>query len=157
VTRDAEDSGEEPEGPPIWQAREQGPAEGRRARRLARRVSLVAIALLAVLVGGTAGTLYYVSDQLGDQVHRVPKVLAHLDPAGRPPEGHGTTFLLMGIDTRSPERTTDRARSDPTPLRAGPRAQRRDHAAPRRPGGQARHRDIPSPRLLGAEAHHRRR
>lgn len=106
VTHDAEDSGEEPEGPPIWQGREQRPAEHRRTRRLARRVSLVAVALLAVLVGGTAGALYYVSDQLGDQVHRVPKVFAHLDPATRPPEGDGTTFLLMGIDSRSPRPLT---------------------------------------------------
>lgn len=98
----------EPEGepPPIWRGGSQRPEERGRGRRLGRRVLLVSVLALTVLVVGTAGGLYYLSTRLGDQVHRVPEVFTSLDPDARPAAGPGTTFLLMGIDTRADEPTT---------------------------------------------------
>src|SRR6185437_8571646 len=62
-----------------------------------------AVAIVALAV---AGTLFAVSERLGDAVARVPDPFAALDPAIRPAPTAAMTFLLVGTDSRSVEPTT---------------------------------------------------
>jgi len=66
-------------------------------------VLLLAVAIVALAV---AGTLFAVSERLGDDVIRVPDPFAALDPATRPAPTAAMTFLLVGTDSRSAEPTT---------------------------------------------------
>lgn len=70
-----------------------------------RRVLLCAVLLLAVL-GVPGGAKLLISEQLGNQVSRLPNVFAPLDGVSRPPSSSALTFLLVGTDTRSDSPTT---------------------------------------------------
>jgi anionic cell wall polymer biosynthesis LytR-Cps2A-Psr (LCP) family protein len=83
-------------------------------------VLLLAVAIVALAV---AGTLFAVSERLGDDVIRVPDPFAALDPATRPAPTAAMTFLLVGTDSRSAEPTTG---ADATGQAFVPGAQRSD-------------------------------
>jgi hypothetical protein len=85
-----------------------GSARHRRrpARRPARRSAAVLGLVPAIVAIAVAGTLFAVSERLGDDVVRVPDPFAALDPATRPASTAATTFLLVGTDSRSAEPTT---------------------------------------------------
>jgi len=81
-----------------------GTARHRRrpTRTPVRRSAAVLGLLLAIVAIAVAGTLFAVSERLGDDVVRVPDPFTALDPATRP----ARTSLLVGIDARSAEPTT---------------------------------------------------
>jgi len=85
-----------------------GSARHRRrpARRPARRSAAVLGLVLAIVAIAVAGTLFAVSERLGDDVVRVPDPFTALDPATRPAPTAAMTFLLVGTDSRSAEPTT---------------------------------------------------
>jgi LCP family protein required for cell wall assembly len=73
-----------------------------RAPRKPVRRSLVVLALAVAIVAlAVAGTLFAVSERLGDDVIRVPDPFAALDSATRPAPTAAMTFLLVGTDSRS--------------------------------------------------------
>jgi len=79
----------------------------RRAPRSPVRRPLVVLALAVAIVAlAVAGTLFAVSERLGDDVIRVPDPFAALDPATRPAPTAAMTFLLVGTDSRAAEPTT---------------------------------------------------
>src|SRR3954471_8404967 len=74
-----------------------------RAPRKPVRRSLVVLALAVAIVAiAVAGTLFAVSERLGDDVVRVPDPFAALEPATPP----APKSQLVGIDARSAEPTT---------------------------------------------------
>jgi hypothetical protein len=74
----------------------------RPTRTPVRRSAAVLGLLLAIVAIAVAGTLFAVSERLGDDVVRVPDPFTAIDPATRP----ARTSLLVGIDARSAEPTT---------------------------------------------------
>ena len=74
----------------------------RPTRTPVRRSAAVLGLVLAIVAIAVAGTLFAVSERLGDDVVRVPDPFAALDPATRP----ARTSPLVGIDARSAEPTT---------------------------------------------------
>lgn len=84
------------------------PAIGRPApkRRRGRRIAAVLGALVLVLVLAVAGTVFALSESLGNNVQRVPNAFAGLDESARPAASDAITFLLVGTDTRSDAPTT---------------------------------------------------
>ena len=74
----------------------------RPTRSPVRRSAAVLGLLLAIVAIAVAGTLFALSERLGDDVVRVPDPFTALDPATRP----ARTSLLVGIDARSAEPTT---------------------------------------------------
>ena len=74
----------------------------RPTRTPVRRAAAVLGLLLAIVAIAVAGTLFAVSERLGDDVVRVPDPFTAIDPATRP----ARTSLLVGIDARSAEPTT---------------------------------------------------
>lgn len=78
----------------------------RPTRSPARRSAAVLGLVLAIVAIAVAGTLFAVSERLGDDVVRVPDPFAALDPATRPAPTAAMTFLLVGTDSRSTEPTT---------------------------------------------------
>ena len=74
----------------------------RPTRTPVRRSAAVLGLVLAIVAIAVAGTLFAVSERLGDDVVRVPDPFTALDPATRP----ARTSLLVGIDARSAEPTT---------------------------------------------------
>jgi len=74
----------------------------RPTRTPVRRSAAVLGLVLAIVAIAVAGTLFAVSERLGDDVVRVPDPFTALDAATRP----ARTSLLVGIDARSAEPTT---------------------------------------------------
>jgi len=74
----------------------------RPTRTPVRRSAAVLGLLLAIVAIAVAGTLFALSERLGDDVVRVPDPFTALDAATRP----ARTSLLVGIDARSAEPTT---------------------------------------------------
>ena len=74
----------------------------RPTRTPVRRAAAVLGLLLAIVAIAVAGTLFAVSERLGDDVVRVPDPFTVLDPATRP----APKSPLVGIDARSAEPTT---------------------------------------------------
>ena len=74
----------------------------RRTRSPGRRSAAVLGLVLAIVAIAVAGTLFAVSERLGDDVVRVPDPFTALDPATRP----APKSQLVGIDARSAEPTT---------------------------------------------------
>jgi len=74
----------------------------RPTRTPVRRAAAVLGLLLAIVAIAVAGTLFALSERLGDDVVRVPDPFTALDAATRP----ARTSLLVGIDARSAEPTT---------------------------------------------------
>src|SRR3954468_12673183 len=77
----------------------------RPARGPARRRVAVLGLVLAIVAIAVPGTLFAVSERLGDDVVRVPDPFAALEPATRPAPTAAMTFLLVGTDSRSAEPT----------------------------------------------------
>ena len=75
-------------------------------RRPSRRALIVAALLLASLLGAPPLIKFFVAEQIGNQVNRVPDVFTPLEDAARPPLTGALTFLLVGTDTRSDAPTT---------------------------------------------------
>jgi LCP family protein required for cell wall assembly len=76
------------------------PAPPKRRRRWPRALLALALAALTVLVLASA-TLYLSSEQLGNNVARLPDVFSSLDRTPRPPPiGDRVSFLLVGTDSR---------------------------------------------------------
>lgn len=78
----------------------------RPTRSPVRRSAAVLGLLLVIVAIAVSGTLFAVSERLGDDVVRVPDPFAALDPATRPAPTAAMTFLLVGTDSRSAEPTT---------------------------------------------------
>ena len=102
---------------------ERGPEpDAHRIRRRGRRLLAAVGLVLLLLLGAAAGTLYLLSENIGDNVQRVPDVFGALDESSRPPQAEALTFLLVGTDSRSasrPPARTPRARcSFPVPSAA---------------------------------------
>ena len=92
------------------------------ARPVRRPLVVLALAV-AIVALAVAGTLFAVSERLGDDVIRVPDPFAALDPATRPAPTAAMTFLLVGTDSRAAEPTTG---ADATGQAFVPGAQRSD-------------------------------
>ena len=67
----------------------------------------------AVLFGLVVTTILTITERLGDHVTRLPDTFAGLEDVPRPSPADGTTFLLVGTDTRSDTPTTGRAARGP--------------------------------------------
>ena len=67
---------------------------------------MILLAGVALLCGVAAVVVLALVEKLGDSVPRVPGAFAGLDPTTRPPTTPGSTFLLVGTDTRSTVPTT---------------------------------------------------
>lgn len=80
-------------------------AVGRQSRR-GRRVLIGVLVALLVLVLAAAAAIYVMTERLGNNVSRVPDAFAGIRADTRPAASSGTTFLLIGTDTRSPDPTT---------------------------------------------------
>ena len=84
-----------------------GAPQPRRGR--GRRIALVLGSLVLLLVLLVGGTVFAVSENLGNNVTRVPDAFVGLDEAARPVATNSLTFLLVGTDTRSDTPTTGAA------------------------------------------------
>jgi LCP family protein required for cell wall assembly len=84
------------------------PSDIRRpVRRVVRRRRLVTACLVLLGLLSIATTVScLISENIGENVKRVPDVFGRIDPATRPTEGRSLTFLLVGTDSRSAEPTT---------------------------------------------------
>lgn len=85
-----------------------GLREGR-PRRRGRRVLAVLLAVVLVLLLLVAGALAYLTSSIGNDISRIPDAFRGLDAGTRPAELGGTTFLLVGTDSRAAEATTGSA------------------------------------------------
>lgn len=74
----------------------------KRGRKVLWTFLALVLALLLVVVGGIA----YLVSSIGGDVPRIPGAFRGLDAAERPATSGGTTFLLVGTDSRSDEPTT---------------------------------------------------
>ena len=81
-------------------------------RRRGRRVLIGVLVALLVIVLGVAGVLFALTESLGNNVSRVPDAFAGVQDAPRPAVTAGTTFLLVGTDSRATGPTTG---TDATP------------------------------------------
>lgn len=86
--------------------RDRGPGGG---RRRTRRVLLGLLAVSAVLLAVVAGALAHLTSSVGNEITRIPDAFRGLDGGSRPVAFGGTTFLLVGTDSRSAEPTTGAA------------------------------------------------
>lgn len=77
-----------------------------RRRSRTRRILIGLIGVVLALILLAAAGIYLLTERLGNNVARVPDVFAGLDGTVRPVEQSGTTFLLVGTDSRSAEPTT---------------------------------------------------
>jgi LCP family protein required for cell wall assembly len=85
--------------------RQQQPAPPPRRKRRLRRVVLALFLVFVLAIAGMVGTGFWIDTKL----HRIP---ALADYADRPAEGKGTTWLLVGSDSRqglSPEQQAELA------------------------------------------------
>jgi LCP family protein required for cell wall assembly len=89
----------------------QGDASQPRTHRL-RRVLLLLVGAFVLLLACAVGGIYYLTNQLGNEVDRIPGVFAGLDEAQRPakpltgPGADAVNILVAGSDTRSAAQTT---------------------------------------------------
>jgi LCP family protein required for cell wall assembly len=89
-------------------------ASARRARRPARRGLAVFGLVVAIVAIAVAGTLFAVTERLGDNIPRIPDPFTALDPATRPAPSAVMTFLLVGTDSRSTEPTSGEDATGPS-------------------------------------------
>lgn len=81
------------------------PPRPRRGRRIAAVLGVVVLLLAGLL----AGVAFMFSENLGNNIDRVPGVFVGLDESVRPAASEALTFLLVGTDTRSEVPTTGEA------------------------------------------------
>ena len=86
---------EPPDGPPP-----------RKERRRGRRILIGLAVMVLLLLGAAGGTMFVLTERLGNNVTRVPDAFHGLDAEARPPVNDAVTFLLVGTDSRSEEPTT---------------------------------------------------
>ncbi|WFG46844.1 LCP family protein [Pseudonocardia alni] len=84
----------------------------RRPKRRGRRVLAVLLAVVLVLLVAVAGAVAYVTSSIGNDISRIPDAFRGLDAGSRPAAFGGTTFLLVGTDSRADVPTTGAA-ADP--------------------------------------------
>jgi LCP family protein required for cell wall assembly len=82
--------------------------------RRARKVILIVAAVVVVLVAGTASATYLVTNHYLNSMKRIHNPFASIPAAERPPRPAGAaandmTFLVGGVDTRSPVPTTGKS------------------------------------------------
>src|SRR5690349_4266285 len=78
----------------------------RRRRRRGRRFLIGLLVALLVLILAAAAAIYLLTEKLGNNVSRVPDAFAGIPADTRPAPSSGTSFLLIGTDTRSADPTT---------------------------------------------------
>ena len=78
----------------------------RRERRRTRRILVGLAVVVLLLLGAVGGTVFFLTERLGNNVTRVPDAFHGLDAGARPPANDAVTFLLVGTDSRSTEPTT---------------------------------------------------
>jgi LCP family protein required for cell wall assembly len=96
--------------PPAGDSGQHAPSRWRRARK----VVLIVAAVLVVLVAGTASAVYLYTSHYLNSMKRIHDPFASIPSAERPPPPSGAaandvTFLVGGVDTRSPVPTTGKA------------------------------------------------
>ena len=89
----------------------------------ARRTFAVLGLVVAIVAIAAVGTVFAVTERIGDTIPRIPDPFTALDPATRPPPSAVMTFLLVGTDSRSAEPTTGEDGTGPSSV---PGAQRSD-------------------------------
>lgn len=90
--------------------------------RPGRRVLTTFLGLVLVLLLVVAGGLAYLVSSIGSDVPRIPDAFRGLETTERPATSGGTTFLLVGTDSRAGEPTTGSGASPD----AAPGSQRSD-------------------------------
>jgi LCP family protein required for cell wall assembly len=81
-----------------------GAVAGRRRR--GRRILIGLLVTVLGLILAAAAAIYLLTENLGNNVDRVPGAFVGIPADARPSSSSGTTFLLIGTDTRSPDPTT---------------------------------------------------
>ncbi|MFR9754713.1 LCP family protein, partial [Streptomyces sp. TR06-5] len=89
------------------------PQPGRRRAPRLRKVLVWTLAAALLLLGASAGYGWWRADRAADSVARIPHALPDLPERQQPPPADGVTFLLVGLDTRSPVPTTGEAAQAP--------------------------------------------
>ncbi|MFP5020214.1 LCP family protein [Pseudonocardia phyllosphaerae] len=77
-----------------------------RPRRRGRRVLVALLAVVLLLLLAAAGAVAYLTSSIGNDISRIPDAFRGIDANDRPASFGGTTFLLVGTDSRSSEPTT---------------------------------------------------
>ncbi|MFP5072084.1 LCP family protein [Pseudonocardia nantongensis] len=77
-----------------------------RPKRRGRRVLAVLLAVVLVLLLAAAGAVVYLTSSIGNDISRIPDAFRGLDAGSRPASFGGTTFLLVGTDSRAAGPTT---------------------------------------------------
>ncbi|MER5669735.1 LCP family protein [Pseudonocardia alni] len=77
-----------------------------RPRRRGRRVLAVLAALVLVLLLAVGGVVAYLTSSIGGGIARIPDAFRGIDAGSRPATFGGTTFLLVGTDSRAEAPTT---------------------------------------------------
>ena len=75
-------------------------AAARRPRSVRRTLAVLAVGVVTLFALQVA-VVQTLTERLGGAVPRVPGAFAQLEGSDRPPTSGGTTFLLVGIDTRA--------------------------------------------------------
>lgn len=78
----------------------------RAGTRRGRRVLIVLVVAVLVLVLAAAGAIVALTQSIGDGISRIPDAFGDLPAGDRPATSGGTTFLLVGTDTRAAGATT---------------------------------------------------
>lgn len=73
------------------------PTRQRRSRTV--RVVLWVVVALLVVAASVAGTVFAMTESLGNNIQRVPQVFSPLDPVARPAPTDQLSFLLIGRDS----------------------------------------------------------
>lgn len=77
-----------------------------RPRRRGRRVLAVLLAVVLVLLLAVGGVVAYLTSSIGRGIARIPDAFRGIDAGSRPATSGGTTFLLVGTDSRAEAPTT---------------------------------------------------
>ncbi|MDN5917681.1 MAG: LCP family protein [Pseudonocardia sp.] len=79
---------------------------GGAAPRRGRRVLIGLLVAVLVLVLAAAGAIFALTQSIGNDISRIPDAFRNLQDTDRPATFGGTTFLLVGTDTRATGATT---------------------------------------------------
>ncbi|RZT87912.1 LytR family transcriptional attenuator [Pseudonocardia sediminis] len=75
-------------------------------KRRGRRVLVGLLVVVLVLILAAAGAVFALTQSIGNDISRIPDAFRNIPAADRPATFGGTTFLLVGTDTRATEATT---------------------------------------------------
>lgn len=79
---------------------------GGAAPRRGRRVLVGLLVAVLILLLAAAGAIFALTQSIGNDIARIPDAFGNLDTSERPATFGGTTFLLVGTDTRAADPTT---------------------------------------------------